>query len=75
MENDKLLEVLLEELREIRTSISKVDDKMDDMRKEFYAELEKTNKDVSTLKTRFMFVAITMGLAGGKISAVLPFLK
>ena len=68
METDKLLEVLLEELRQIRNDIK-------EMRKDLYVEIEATKKDVATLKTRFMFVAITMGLAGGKISAVLPFLK
>ena len=58
MENDdKLLEVILEELREVRTDIKEL------------------RKEQSTLKTRFMMVAITMGVAGGKLSAIFPFLK
>lgn len=66
--NDKLLEVLIEEIREIRNDIK-------DMRREIYEEIHKTSKDVSTLKLRFMAVAVTMGVAGGKLSALFPFLK
>jgi hypothetical protein len=66
--NDKLLEVLLEEVRELRSDIK-------DMRHEVFLEIHKTSKDISTLKFRFMAVAITMGLAGGKVSALIPFLK
>ncbi len=68
MENDKLLEVLLEELRAMRSDIKALDEKFDN-------KLNAVERDVSTLKTRFMFVAITMGLAGGKIGTFFPFLK
>lgn len=68
MTNDKMFELLLEELRLLRVEIK-------DLRSDLYGELEKSNKDISALKTRFMIVAISMGLAGGKLSSLLPFLK
>lgn len=68
MNNDKMFELLLEELRLLRTELK-------DMRQEFHGELDAAKKDINALKTRFMLVAISMGLAGGKLSALLPFLK
>jgi len=68
METDKLLEVLLTELRGLRAELH-------EMKKDLYSEINDTKKDISTLKTRFMLVAVTMGVAGSKISAILPFLK
>lgn len=38
-------------------------------------EIKELRKEVWSLKSRFAIIAITMGLAGGKISAFLPFLK
>jgi hypothetical protein len=67
-QNDKLVEVLLEELRLLRRDIK-------EDRIKIYRDMEELKKDIGTLKTRFMMVAITMGLAGGKLSAFLPFLK
>ena len=61
-------ELLLQELQNIRNELR-------DMRKEHGQEMASVKKDVNSLKTKFMFVAVTMGLAGGKISAYLPFLK
>lgn len=67
-QNDKLVEVLLDELRLLRQDIK-------EDRIKIYEDIEDLKKDIGTLKTRFMMVAITMGLAGGKLSALLPFLK
>ena len=66
--NDKLVEVLIEELRLLRSDIKAMDEKFDQ-------KLESANKDISALKTKFMIVAITMGLAGGKIGTYFPFFK
>ena len=66
--DDKMAELLIEEIRLLRQEIK-------EMRQEFYKELGGAKKDITTLKTRFMIVAVTMGLAGGKISSVIPFLK
>lgn len=55
--NEKLLEVLIDEIRELRKEVGVI------------------HKGLFTLKTRFMMVAVTMGLAGGKLSAIFPFLK
>ena len=68
MENDKLVEVLLEEFRLLRQEI-----KEDGLRRD--KNMDDIKKDVNALKTKFMLVAISMGLAGGKISSFLPFLK
>lgn len=38
-------------------------------------EIQDLRKEIWTLKTRFAVIAMTMGLAGGKISSFLPFLK
>ena len=66
--DDKVAEILIEEFRLLRQE-------MREMRNDFHIELRAVNKDVNTLKTRFMLVAITMGVAGGKLSAIFPFLK
>ena len=66
--DDKVAEILIEEFRLLRQE-------MREMRNDFHTELKAVNKDVNTLKTRFMLVAITMGVAGGKLSAIFPFLK
>jgi len=57
-------ELLLEELRDLKQDI-----------RELRAEIKDQRKDIWTLKSRFMIIAISMGLAGGKISTILPFLK
>lgn len=67
-EKDVVSELLLQELRMLRTDIN-------EMRKELYGEIDSVKKDVNTLKTRFMIIAVTMGLAGGKISSFLPFFR
>ena len=67
-ENDKVIEILLEEFRLLRQDIK--DDRM-----LIYTELESVKKDINTLKTRFMIIAMTMGVAGSKLSSFLPFLK
>ena len=66
--NNRVTEILLEEFRLLRQDI-----KEDGLRRDEAEAL--LRKDVSTLKNRFMLVAVTMGLAGGKLSALLPFLK
>ena len=66
--DDKVAEILIEEFRLLRQE-------MREMRNDFHIELRAVNRDVNTLKTRFMLVAITMGVAGGKLSAIFPFLK
>jgi len=66
--DEKLFEVLMEELRLLRSDVK-------ELRGDLYGEIKDTKKDIGSLKTRFMLVAITMGLAGGKASAILPFLK
>ena len=38
-------------------------------------EIQSLKKDIWILKSRFMMIAVTMGLAGGKLSTILPFLK
>jgi len=63
-DNKQVIDLLISEVRLLRADI-----------KELYGKVETSNKSVDTLKTRFMLVAVTMGLAGGKLSAVLPFLK
>ena len=66
--DEKLFEVLMEELRLLRSDVK-------ELRGDLYGELKDTKKDISSLKTRFMLVAVTMGLAGGKVSAIIPFFK
>lgn len=66
--DDKLVEVLIEELRLVRADIKNLEDRFGD-------KLERQNRDINALKTKFMIVAITMGLAGGKIGTYFPFLK
>lgn len=66
--DDKFSELLLQELQNIRNELV-------DMRKDHGKEMASVKKDVNSLKTKFMIVAVTMGLAGGKISSYLPFLK
>lgn len=68
MDNKEINQLLIQELRLLRQDIK-------ELRKDLYTEIESTKKDVNALKTRFMIVAITMGIAGGKASAVIPFLK
>jgi len=53
---DKLMDVLLEEVRLNRS------------------EIKELRKDISVLKARFAIIAVLMGIAGGKASALLPFL-
>lgn len=75
MQDNELAKLLLEEFRSLR---SLYEDDRKERREEvirIYEKIEESNKDITTLKTRFMMVALTMGLAGGKIGAILPFLK
>ena len=57
MDNDKMAELLIEEVRLNRKEIAAL------------------RQEVWTLKTRFMLIAVTMGIAGGKLSSILPFLR
>lgn len=79
MENEKLFELLIEEVRtlrqESRDTHNRLFDEMKSMRNDFDTKMDGTSKDINSLKTRFMIVAISMGMAGGKVSAMLPFLK
>jgi hypothetical protein len=68
MQDDKFAELVLQELRMMRHEIG-------EMRKEHGAEIDSMKKDVNSLKTKFMLVAVTMGVAGSKLSDFLPFLK
>ena len=68
MRDDKFAELVLQELRLIREEFR-------ELRKEHGEEMSSVKKDVNSLKTKFMMVAITMGLAGGKLSAFIPFFK
>lgn len=38
-------------------------------------EIQELRKEVWALKSRFMAIAIAMGVAGGKISQLVPFLS
>ena len=38
-------------------------------------EIKELRKEIWTLKTRFALIAMTLGVAGGKLSSFLPFLK
>jgi len=38
-------------------------------------EIKELRKELWTLKTRFAMIAVTMGVAGGKVSQFLPFFK
>lgn len=79
MNSEKMFEVLLEELRthrtESREDINRLYEEIKALREGTHKEIESVKKDINTLKTRFMIVAVSMGLAGGKISSMLPFLK
>lgn len=68
MKDDKLAEMVLQELRLMR-------EEHREFRKHVYDEMSVMKKDVNSLKTKFMLVAVTMGVAGSKISDFLPFLK
>jgi len=57
MSKDKMVELLLEEVRLNRK------------------EIKELRKELWTLKTRFAMIAVTMGVAGGKVSQFLPFFK
>lgn len=80
------IRLLLEELKETRQDIRDIHAKIDasnvatkesieKLEAKFTSGLIDVDKAVTTLKTRFMMVAVTMGLAGGKASTFLPFLK
>jgi len=43
--------------------------------REIRKEIKELRNDVWSLKTRFAIIACTFGLAGGKLSSMLPFLK
>ena len=68
MQDDKFAQLVLQELRLMR-------EEMSGMRRDLYGEIDSMKKDVGSLKTKFMLVAVTMGVAGSKISDFLPFLK
>jgi hypothetical protein len=55
--NEKLVELLLDEVRLNRKEIK-------ELRAEIWA-----------LKTRFALIAMTLGVAGGKVAQFIPFLK
>jgi len=55
--NERMLDVVLDEVR---------------MNRE---EIKELRKEISTLRTRFAVVAVSLGLAGGKLSTFLPFLS
>lgn len=74
-ENDKLIELLLGEVRSLRSDIKDLHHKIEKVEDSLRLDIGKSNKDISTLKTKFMLVAMTMGLAGGKVSTIIPFLK
>lgn len=38
-------------------------------------EIQELRKEVWALKSRFVAIAVAMGLAGGKLSQILPFLS
>ena len=67
-ENSKLIELLVGEVHSLRGELR-------EMRKEIHDEIVKSNNSMNRLNTKFMVIALTMGVAGGKISAILPFLK
>ena len=54
-------------------------DRLEDKIDEHFTKTDETisgvKEDVNKLKTRFAMIAISFGLAGGKISSLLPFLK
>jgi len=37
-------------------------------------EIKELRRDISVLRARFAIIAVLMGLAGGKVSTLLPFL-
>ena len=55
-DNDRMLDVILEEVRVNRE------------------EIKELRKEIATLRTRFAVVAICFGVAGGKLSTLLPFI-
>jgi len=66
--NNSTAQLLIEELRLVRQDIR-------ELRSEVNEDLKEVKKDVTSLKTKFMLVAVTMGLAGGKFGSLLPFFK
>lgn len=68
MKDDKFAELVLQELRLMRQELTTI-------RTEHGKEMAAVKKDVNSLKTKFMLVAVTMGVAGSKISDFLPFIK
>jgi tetrahydromethanopterin S-methyltransferase subunit G len=68
MMDEKLFDVLMQRL-------DRIEDKIDNNFKETEESIDEIKEDVRKLKTKFAIIAITFGLAGGKISSLLPFLK
>ena len=67
-QNDKLLELLISEVRGVRKDMTAMEIRLQD-------RIASNNDAISSLKTKFMMVAVTMGVAGGKLSSIIPFLQ
>lgn len=55
--------------------LDRLEDKLEGQFEKTDESIEEIKEDVRKLKTKFAVIAITFGLAGGKISSFLPFLK
>jgi len=75
MREDKLIELLIDEVRSVRNLIEDDRKERREEIKNIYEKINESNRDLNSLKTRFMIVAVTMGTAGGKLSSLIPFLR